>query len=651
MLEESDLTPAEKALCEAAAAGRLLDRRARRLSEDDPAQGRAWSKDRQIRAQLLRQLLTGHGCLDQTFGPPLAVRLRGAQITGRLNLGGLTMRCPLELYDCFLGGRLDLAKTTAPDISLRGSYLGQRLSARRLHLYHNLNLSQGFQCHGPVKLPGAHIGGRLALDGARLTNRNGTALHAQQLTVNGSLFLRDAEVVGEVRLGGAYIGGQLICKGARLTNRNGTALHAQQLTVNGILFLRDAEVVGEIWLAGAHIGGQLNCEGARLTNRNGTALDAPQLTVDADLFLRDAEVVGEVRLVGAHIGGELSCKGARLTNRYGTALDAQQLTVDARLAMTGAEVVGEMWLVGARVGGQLDCEGARLTNPNGMALNAQQLTVDADLFLRDAEVVGEIWLAGAHIGGQLDCEGARLTNPEGRAVSAQRLTVDGAVIMRPAGLEGSITLTAARVGRWYDDKSTWPASLALEGFIYEAIDGPKVTPRGRLDWLLLHKQADGRTVYAPQPYEQLATVYRKAGDHEGARTVAIAKQQARLASVEGWARWPSRAWSAILRWTIGYGYKPALALPWLVGLFAVGWVVFDNAHPSYLRPAKSGLGQPGFNPARYTLDLLLPVANLKQRDAFVPHGYAAWWAFGLSLAGWLLAAIVVAGLTGIFKRD
>jgi hypothetical protein len=55
--------------------------------------------------------------------------------------------------------------------------------------------------------------------------------------------------------------------------------------------------------------------------------------------------------------------------------------------------------------------------------------------------------------------------------------------------------------------------------------------------------------------------------------------------------------------------------------------------------------------ARYTLDLLIPVANLHQRDAFVAQGYAAWWSFGLSLAGWLLAAVLVAGLAGVFKRD
>ena len=219
--------------------------------------------------------------------------------------------------------------------------------------------------------------------------------------------------------------------------------------------------------------------------------------------------------------------------------------------------------------------------------------------------------------------------------------------MRPARLDGSIDLTAARAGGWYDDRRTWPAALTLEGFVYDTIDAPDVTPKQRLGWLRL--DPDG---YVPQPYEQLASVYRRAGNDQAARTVAIAKQQARRAQARRWwVRAPSRAWSFVLRWTIGYGYQPALALPYLAALFVTGWVVFDHAYPTALRPAKSGPGQPGFNPARYTLDLLLPVANLHQRDNFVPYGYAAWWAFGLTLAGWLLAAVVVAGLTGVFKRD
>ena len=160
MLQDSDLTSLERALCSAAAAGRLLDSRCRRSDEDDPARGQAWGKDRQIRAQVLRQLLTGEGCLDQAFGQPLAVRLRGVSVSGRLNLGGRTVRCPLELYGCYLGGRLDLAKAEASDISLRGSHLAQRLSARRMRLTGDLNLTDGFRCHGRVDL-GFGIGGTI----------------------------------------------------------------------------------------------------------------------------------------------------------------------------------------------------------------------------------------------------------------------------------------------------------------------------------------------------------------------------------------------------------------------------------------------------------------------------------------------------------
>ena len=131
MLETSELRPPERALCVKAAEGDPLDLRSHRPGEGDPAQGQHWGSQRQIRAQVLVQLLTGHG--PQLAATVVAVRLRGAAIAGELDLCGLTLRCRLELYDCCLGDRLDLVKAEAPDISLRGSRL-QQLSAYRLQL-------------------------------------------------------------------------------------------------------------------------------------------------------------------------------------------------------------------------------------------------------------------------------------------------------------------------------------------------------------------------------------------------------------------------------------------------------------------------------------------------------------------------------------
>ena len=161
-------------------------------------------------------------------------------------------------------------------------------------------------------------------------------------------------------------------------------------------------------------------------------------------------------------------------------------------------------------------------------------------------MTGQVRLPGAHIGGGLDCDGATLTNPdpEGLAVDLERVSVAQAVHMRPASLQGGIDLTHARVGGWYDEeKRTWPTRLRLEGFVYEAINADRCHRRGSAG-LAAPPLRGG---YLPQPYEQLAGVYRREGNEQAARTVAIAKQQARRADVPGWRHRPSRAWSWFLR--------------------------------------------------------------------------------------------------------
>jgi hypothetical protein len=551
LLEAWELWPQEQQLCAKAAEGGLLDLRCRRAGQDDPVRGQEWDRDRWVRAQVLFQLLTGHG--PQLAETVVAVRLRGAHVVGRLNLGGWKLRCPLELFGCHLHHRLDLAKAEAPNINLRSSYLRCRLSARRLKVTHTLNLSSGFRCDRGVVLREAHIGGRLACSDADFANPDCAALTAEGLTVGIAMSLNKVQCSGEVRL------------------------------------------------SGAHIGGQLTCIEAVFTNPHGAALSADGLTVDAGMFLSKAQCTGEVRMHGA------------------------------------------------RITGPLHCTEAVFSNPNGKALAAEGLTVNAGMFVRKAQCTGEISLPSVHVKAWLDWTAATLT----RGVNLQAASVGGAVRMCPAVLAGDLNLRLAQVGVWYDEMRTWPARqqpparLELDGFVYDVIGSPDATANDRLRWWL------PRNSFSPQPYEQLAAVYRRRGDELAARTVAIGKQRARRAQIQGWARWPSVVWSALLRWTIGYGYRPVRALiPWLV-LLVVGSVLFQlvSPDPDLLHPAKPGPEQPSFNAFRYTVDLLLPVANFKQRDSFVANGWVAWVSFGFIFAGWLLAAIVVAGLTGVFKRD
>jgi hypothetical protein len=151
----------------------------------------------------------------------------------------------------------------------------------------------------------------------------------------------------------------------------------------------------------------------------------------------------------------------------------------------------------------------------------------------------------------------------------------------------------------------------------------------------------------PQPYEQLAAVYRKAGRDEDARRISIAKQRARRRTIA----LPSRLWNLLLDILVGYGYRTWLAGLWLLAWWAVGTLVFAVAYPDHLMLATPGVPHPAFQPAVYALDVLLPVVDLNQQSNWIPQGAGRWFAWAAILAGWVLTTAVLAALSGILKRD
>jgi hypothetical protein len=109
--------------------------------------------------------------------------------------------------------------------------------------------------------------------------------------------------------------------------------------------------------------------------------------------------------------------------------------------------------------------------------------------------------------------------------------------------------------------------------------------------------------YAPQPYEQLAAVYRQAGRDEDARRVAIASQRRRRKD----QHLPGRLWGVLLDGLVGYGYRTWLAGLWLLGFLLVGWIIFARAYPIHMTPANQpGEPLPHFQPFVHALDTLLP---------------------------------------------
>jgi hypothetical protein len=378
-------------------------------------------------------------------------------------------------------------------------------------------------------------------------------------------------------------------------------------------------------LAGARILGQLDLEA--------TELLCPLLLQGcwfAEPMVLDEARTPALRLPGCHVPG----------------LSARQLTTRGNLELNnGFTATGEVKLLGAHIGGQLDLNGATLTNPDGFAVNANRLTVQGSMFCGEGfAATGEVNLMGAHIGGQLGLVGATLTNPNGPALRLQELRASALLLRDLTDPPALIEFIHTQVGVLVDEPASWPHQAILDGFVYDALyERDPVSARQRLGWLARNPRG-----YSPQPYEQLAAVYRRAGRDQDARTVAIAKQRARRRTLS----LPGPLWSLLLDGLVGYGYRTWVAGLWLGGLWLVGWAVFDRAHANQeLVLAKPSEAHPGFHGAVYALDNLLPVVDLRQQAVWIPKGAVQWWASASILAGWVLTTAVVAALTGLLKRD
>jgi hypothetical protein len=492
---------------------------------------------------------------------------------------------------------------------------------------------------------------RLALVGARIA---------------GALDISDAEIGHPLALTGCRFDTTVSLTGTKthrldLSGSLLPGLNARQIRVDGDLSMRGCHIHGGLRLGGARISGRLQLHGAKLRNPEGPALDAPRLTIDHSIYCAAGFVAeGEIRLVGSSISGGLHMSNVQLINPGGDALEASRTTIGDDLNLIDDCVVeGHVRLVRTHINGLVDMSGARISNPGDIAVSADNLTVDHNLFCGNGFTAeGEVRLLGAHIAGDLVLRDARLSNPDGFALDAgslsadrgiqcdQEFTAQGAIrligaktdvlVLLPAiPLDREIDLRCARVGTLLDDPVAWPATARLDGLVYDTLD-PLLSVEDRLTWL--GRQPGG---YLPQPYEQLAITYRRLGHDSDARRVLLAKQRRRRRTLTLFGK----AWGVLQDWTVGYGYLPGRAATWLFALLTVGTVVFW-VHP----PAQVHSG-PHFNPFLYTLDVLLPIVHIGQKDAFVPVSAAdQWLTYALTATGWLLATTITTAITRSLTR-
>jgi hypothetical protein len=473
-------------------------------------------------------------------------------------------------------------------------------------------------------------------------------------------------------LSGSFFGG-LMAQGAEVTS--------------GIFLDKGFCATAGVTLAHARIGGNLECTEGRFETDTGDALVVQGAKVKGDIILTKLQATARVNLTGAQIGGRLDCTNSRFKNDTKDALSVQSADITGDVVLREVHAHGEVSFSGASIGGLLDCTKSYLENETGRAFSAQRTEVAGGILLTKVQAKGSISLANVKVGGPLFCTDGRFESKieDGVAFGAQFAQLTGALVWRNVVVSsGLVDFHSAKIATLVDDLGSWAEGtdrLMMDGFGYDRLGPNFLKVKDRLGWLSRGTIWKGE--FYPQPYTQLAKVYREMGHNRAAREVLIRREEllaqhqlrqdrerlVRLASGDQsergdigfhWLRMQSsRVWSALLRVVVGYGYAPGRVLAWASGIiiaFAMIYLIADQSGGMAPVNERAEDINP-FNPFFYAADVFVPFLAFGQEtqwnaDASTTIGGIARSAtYLLSIAGWVLSALGAAAVAGIIKRE
>lgn len=644
-------------------------------------------------------------------------------VSKNLDLTGSTLTGPLALAGADITGNL-----IADSAHLHGDT--HALAGETMKVGGNVSLAALTTSVGAIDLSGAEIGGMLVCTGAELQGAmkspigSPCSVLAEWIKVGGPLRMNGVTAAHTVWLLGARITANVNFRGSVLDGA-GTALQAERVKVGGNMLAERLHTTnGGVDLRGAAIEGALQCAGANLQG----ALNAPDGTPCA-VFAEWIKVGGPLRLnqiinvngsvekftaahtvwlLGAAVAANLNCRSATLTGAT-TALQAERITVGGNvlaehLCATAGPVRGTSASIGvnlvcAEVSGNLKCTECQLSGTS-WGLYGERLTVGGDVFLGSTTATGGVALPDVRIAGNLDLGEAKLNGPL-RALLAHRLKVGGDLVFDGMVQQGEVSLSGAEVtgklrwtpaeppsapvdladvsvGRLEDNwalvNGGWPTDgrLCLDGLTYGSLSAAQpVRVEQRLGWIRSQwtDSSGSTTRFATQPYKQLESVYRSAGQDDDALTVAIGRR--RDTREFGSLTPVNRALNRLLDTTIRYGYQTWRAVLALAIVYVIAVVVFTVAaeHAKLIVPVMQTAGghkpppvtkctstYPCFYAAGYAIDVVVPIINVRQATYWGTNGHSGLgelltiFTWVCTVLGWLLATLALAGFTGIVRN-
>lgn len=634
-----------------------------------------------------------------------ALELSRAVIVGTAFCSEATVTGAVNAADSSFG---ELVLTGAT-LTTQGSR-GRTLNLARVRVEGTVALTD-VHSSGTIFMFGAQIG-RLDMRGTAAKAGDGTAVEMSKIEVKGTADCTGMRTTGSIHAADAQFA-QLNLQDAVLRRKNGIAANFARVKVAGRTTLAGIKAVGQFTAQDAKFGGFLNFDGARFINNQLEALKLDGAYVGGAITLRSAVVIGAVSATGLR-SRSLDMTLMRVHGPSGhTSIDISRAEVTDLVLVQHAVFRGTFRAVGAslsqleirstelhainedrvsaksaatRRGASISAPGLSLgaVSPAGVALHLDQSVVSGDAVLDHVQAWGEIRAIGVTFQAKLVLTGGTsLQKGSSRDDKSHALGLDLAtirvLILENFTADGGLNLRAAKIEALYvneKDPGTYPPVLSsAQGWELGSVHGYLHTNRQRAqDWLdtMTPQRADNFKTwwsgqeFVSQPWKEMAHVFERSGQPAAARRLryAAARRTTKFA--------PAR--SKTIRWLYaafaGYGYYPLIVMAWLILIGAVVFFLASN-YASDFTPANAGglisqsgipipgaaaeqpAGCPQLQPVLFALETAIPAADTGQARACRVTGNS-WLPILLGAfkaLGWLLIALLLAGVTGLLRKE
>jgi hypothetical protein len=558
------------------------------------------------------------------------VRIAGARFSDILDLRNAELAHELWLDRSLFekGVNLQGLKTSRRITFDRSKTLGE-FNAVRAHIEQDLSM-HGAEISGDVNLRRVYVGNELDLNGTAALGE----INLNTADVVRTLFMRNKGHFNGIDLGIAHVG-SLEFNSSTVTG----VLNMNGIRVDQDLLMRDKAQFNAVDLTAGHIGGRLELNGSTVTGplaMNAIQVDLDMLMQDkaafkainllaarigGALYINESTIDGELNLNRATIGSQLNLIGSTVTGL----LYINSTRVGQNLHMEGKAHFGEINLVGAHIAGQLDLDTSTVSGALegdyvdvGQAAFFRGAAFDAPINLRDAKFGQDLYLSGSTFNKSVNLTGAQIA---GVLVLGSTHWLNGATLSLNNGSAGGIDLS-----------DSWPDNIYLNGFTYRTLSNlAQYNGQQAATWF-------GKQSYAPQPYEQLATVLQANGLIDEATDIRYAGKEREYDASTGLRR----AALFLLKYSIGFGYHLEYAFAWALGFVLLGWAVLLATGQRNKHGTTLGLA--------YSFDMLLPLVQLdKKHDDVDLDPWPQRYFFAHKIVGVLLTSFIVAGISGLTK--